>query len=70
MMIFPAAFSRVDFSKLTGGGKISNVYRYQNLVDISKLSPEFQKPLFYEILPIDVHSYFTHNNIINFRICD
>ncbi|KAA6368117.1 MAG: hypothetical protein EZS28_036356, partial [Streblomastix strix] len=70
MMIFPEAYQRVNFSELTGAEKYGRGYQYHHLIQFDKLTTDYQKQLFYEVIPVKVHTYFSSENFVNFTVFD
>ncbi|KAA6344639.1 MAG: hypothetical protein EZS28_052224 [Streblomastix strix] len=70
MILYPDAYSYVQFDKLTGEEKNGGGLKYHNQVDPGKLNDSNQKQIYYEILPVDLHTFFSYDNFYDFRIRD
>ncbi|KAA6396224.1 MAG: hypothetical protein EZS28_008247 [Streblomastix strix] len=70
MMTYPEAYQRLDVSELTGEEKNGGGYKYLNLIQYDKLKPDLQKQLYFEVLAVEVPTYFANSFLLDFKARD
>ncbi|KAA6366589.1 MAG: hypothetical protein EZS28_037884, partial [Streblomastix strix] len=70
MMVYPEAYLNINISQLTGEEKNDGGYQYHNLVQCDKLTIGLQKQLYYEVLAVDVPTYFANSYLLDFKVRD
>ncbi|KAA6357800.1 MAG: hypothetical protein EZS28_046673 [Streblomastix strix] len=70
IMVYPEAYQNVDVTELTGEEKNGKGYQYHNLVQCDKLTIGLQKQLYYEVLAVDVPTYFANSYLLDFKARD